>query len=340
MPNSAELPPLTIRAYEPGDEHAILETFNRVFGEIDPTFQPRTLEAWRWQFLGNPSGHRIFIALTEEGKVVSQYAGVGQRVLLDGDEVSFSQQVDSMTDPAWRLVLREPGFFVLTAQPYGEKFGGGGPDQDCFMWGLPMWGAWRIGKTYLAYEVLRTQLKLVCPLERLKVGGAAGVEVEEVERFPEGIESVYLRRAEGTGAIAIRDRAQLDWRFPDRVDRDYRIGLARRSGEVVGYAVFRRDAFDRVPDEGLVCDWVVPDGEDAAAAALLAWLADCARAEDTARLCAIFPDTAKEWFSFQRAGFHAAGSMYFIVGRSWVKRIKMRWLHDHWYYTLGDTDLV
>ena len=340
MSRPGELPPLTIREYQPGDEHALLSTFNRVFSQIDPTFTPRTLAAWRWQFEGNPSGARIFLALTEDGQVVSQYAGIGQRVLLEGQRASFSQSVDSMTDPAWRLVLREPGFFVLTATPYGERFGGPGPGQDVFMWGLPVWSAWRVGKAYLDYEVLRTQLKLVAPLERLRLPAAAGVEVEEISAFPAGIEAVGERRARDAGAMAVRDKAQLDWRFKSRPDKGYAVALARRSGAAVGYAVFRRDLFDRVDGEGLVCDFVAPPDDQAVAGALLSWLAERARDEGCARLVAVFPDTAPEWRSFQLAGFRAAGSTYFIVGRSWLKRTKLRWLFENWFYTLGDTDLV
>lgn len=340
MPSSGDLPPLTIREYEPGDEHAILETFNRVFGQVDPGFEPRSLEAWRWEFLDNPSGKRIYLALTEEGKVVSQYAGLAQRVILRGEPVSFSQQVDSMTDPAWRLVLAVPGFFVLTAQPYGERFGGAGEDQDWFMWGLPVWSAWRIGKTFLDYEVLRTQLKLVAPLERLELGAAAGVEVEELTDFPDQVEAVGAARAEAAGAFAVRDLAQLRWRFVERPDRDYSIGVARRGGVAVGYAVFRKDFFDHREDEGLICDWVVPPQDTGACDALLGWLRDKAASQGASRLVTIFPETSPEWEAFQRRGFHAAGTMYFIVGRSWVKRVKMRWLFENWYYTLGDTDIV
>jgi hypothetical protein len=335
-----ELPPLTIREYQPGDEHAILLTFNRVFGQVDPTFTPRTLATWRWLFEQNPAGRRIFLALTEDGQVVSQYAGLPQRVLLAGEPATFSQSVDSMTEPAWRMVLREPGFFVLTAEPYGERFGGVGPGQDAFMWGLPMWGAWRVGKTYLDYEVLRTQLKLCAPLERLTLAAAPGVSVEERGDFPEDVEAVGAARAASAGAMAVRGKQELDWRFVLRPDKRYEIGIAKKSGAAVGLAVFRRDLFDRVADEGLICDFVAPPNDPAVAAALVGWLAERARAAGCRRLTAVFPDTAPEWQSFQSMGFHAAGTMYFIVGRSWTKRFKLRWLFENWFYTLGDTDLV
>ena len=54
----------------------------------------------------------------------------------------------------------------------------------------------------------------------------------------------------------------------------------------------------------------------------------------------VFPETAPEWQAFQRAGFHAAGTRYFVAGRSWVKKVKIRALFETWFTTLGDTDLV
>jgi len=192
-------------------------------------------------------------------------------------------------------------------------------------------------------------LKLVCPLERLDPGEAPGVDVEEVASFPTDVEAVGVARAELAGAMAVRDVPQLDWRFVKRPaqadygqgehDR-YAIGVARRGGQAVGYAVFKKGLFDRVADEGLVCDFVCAPDDDGARAALLRWLASRARAAGAARLVAVFPETQPEWQAFQKAGFHAAGTMYFVVGRSWIKRYRMRWLFETWFTTLGDTDIV
>ena len=72
----AEIPPYTVREYRAGDEHAILETFNRVFARVDPTFRPRSLETWRWLYDRNPSGRRIYLCLSGDGCVLAQYAGL------------------------------------------------------------------------------------------------------------------------------------------------------------------------------------------------------------------------------------------------------------------------
>jgi hypothetical protein len=134
--------------------------------------------------------------------------------------------------------------------------------------------------------------------------------------------------------------AQLDWRFVERPDERYDIGIARRGGAAVGYAVYRRGLFARVEGEGLICDFICPPDDVGTRTALLAWLVERARASGAERLVTLFPDTSPEWLAFQRQGFHAAGTAYFVVGKSFVKRHRIQWLYQNWFATLGDTDLV
>ena len=343
-----EVPPYTIREYLPGDEVAILETFNRVFGGVDPNFVPRTLEEWRWTYLDNPSGWRISLAVADDGRVISQYAGIAQRMLLDGEPAHFSQAVDSMTDPAFRGGLKRPGFFVLTGYPYAESYGGAPPDKDTVMWGLPVPPAWRIGKSYLKYELVRTHLKLVAEPDQLVLPGVGshGVEVEELDAFPADSAELFRAHAARHRAMAVRDKAQLDWRFTRRPGYRYRIAAARRAGKLVGLTVQRAGTFDQCAGS-LVCDWVTGAPLDArapfdlgAAVELLAWHRAAALEAGGLALTALFPDTAPEWLAFQEVGFRVYDSTYFLVGRNYQKQYDMRWLRRHWYYTLGDTDLA
>ncbi len=246
-----------------------------------------------------------------------------------------------MTDPAYRHGLKKPGFFVLTGYPYAANYGGPPPDHDTIMWGAPVPTAWRIGKTYLKYELIRTQLKLECAPGEVRLGTGAGVEIEEVERFPEeGLAGLFARSAEPHGAIAVRDTAHLNWRFADHPERDYAIALARKNGRLVGFSVYRHGDFDGREGAALVCDWIVPPVETRAGHALRAWLVERARADGAEHLSAVFPESCADWLAFQMAGFRAAPTRYFLVGRNYVKKYDMRWLYRHWYYTLGDTDLV
>lgn len=334
----SELPEYEVREYRPGDEHGILEAFNRIFAKVDPSFVPRTLEQWRWQFLGNPSGLRIWLCITPQGRVLAQYAGVPQRMRIEGEPACFSQSVDSLSDPEFRRGLAKVPLFVQAGKAYDEHYGGTGPLKDTLMWGLPVPAAWRIGKKQLKYEYLRTQNKLVVAASALAHLRGAGVELEERADFPAEIDAFERAFGARYGCVAVRDAAQLNWRFHGDAKRRYRIALARRGGAIAGYAVQRVGHFDG-RDDGLVCDWFAPVEDAAVRDELLGWLCRATLEGGAEQLAAIVPDTSAEWLILQDLGLRVRPTRYFLVGWSFSRRHSLRWLWRHWYYTLGDTDL-
>ena len=330
-------PAYEIRAYRPGDEHAILAAFNRIFARVDPGFHPRALQEWRWLYERNPSGRRIQLAVAEDGRVLAQYAGIPQRVLLDGQPTSFSQSVDSMSDPEFRRLSREP-LFVQVGRAFDAGFGGTGPDKDTLMWGLPVPAAFRIGKKALKYELIRQQHKLSGALARIAPGSSA-LAVEELADFPEETDALFARLARERRGIAVRDRAQLRWRYVENPNHRYQIGAVRRAGALLGLAVFRKGSFDLIED-GLLVDWLAPAGDADVGAALVAWALARARAEGCERLTALFPESAPEWLGFQRLGLRVHATRYFLVAWSFSAVHDLEWMRRHWFYTLGDTDLA
>ncbi|MEW6070964.1 MAG: hypothetical protein AB1726_00020 [Planctomycetota bacterium] len=331
---------LTFRPYAPGDETAILASFNRVFAAVDPNFRPRGLAHWRWQYLENPSGSPIYLALAPGGEVVGHMGGVCQRMATEFGPTLFMQGVDHFSDPSRLHGLRRGSLLAAVGERQAELVGGDGPDRVALMWGPPVPAAWRVGKSFLSYELIRTQLKLWAAPDAVRASAAGGVEVSEAASFPDEVAELFARAAAPHGAIAVRDRAQLDWRYRKRPGRRYAIVLARRAGRLAGYAVYARAPFDGEAEESLLVDWLVPPEEDSAAHALRAWLAARAKAEGAERVVAVFPDTTREWMDFQAAGFRAAPTRHFIIAKIEVKRFRARWLFRRWYYTLGDTDLV
>jgi hypothetical protein len=207
------------------------------------------------------------------------------------------------------------------------------------MYGMPVRSAWRIGRLYLDYEVCRSQDALWVDPDRFRAAAAPCVEVEEVERFPEEVVELFERAREPHGALAVRDAAYLNWRFVERPEHAYRCALARGArGESLGLAVYRGAVFDG-HESGLVCDWLVPAGEERAAHALRAWLVERARSEDRRCLAGIWPETCPDWGSFQRAGYRVSPTQYYNVICQYTARFDIRWLYWNWYYTLGDFDL-
>ena len=137
---------LVIRPYEPGDEQGILETFNLVFREVcGEGYRDRTPAEWAWQYLENPRGMRVMLAVAPEGTVAAQYAAVPMAVLSPLGPTSFVHAVDSMVHPAFRPGLKKPGLFVPTGQdasaPFSSSVARQAPDRFGTAWqsDQPMW---------------------------------------------------------------------------------------------------------------------------------------------------------------------------------------------------------
>jgi len=324
-----------IREYRPGDEHSLLTTFNLVFSADNPHFTPRTLSQWSWAFRQNPAGFRIFLALTND-QIVAQYAALPVRTNLLGRETTFAQIVDSLAHPDHRAGLKRPGLFVQTALPFFDAYGG--PDKDLVHYGWPIETAWRIGKTFLHYEMVRIQYVLA----REPGSGPTTLppNITLIDRFDHQARWVYDRCVDQWGASSIRDAAYLNWRLHDNPYHRYEVLGARDSqGTLRGWAVYRFGDWI-LPDMGILVDWLVPDNEPAVGELLHEAFLARARADNARAVAAIFPEWSPWFTRFQDHDWKAHTSDYFMVARNFHPRYDMVWLRDHWWYQLLDTDLV
>lgn len=323
------------RPYRPGDEHAILATFNRVFGAEDPAFRARTLADWEWAYARNPGGLRVYLALAGD-VVAAHYASLPSDTWIDGEVRTFAQIVDSMVHPDHRKGLKRPGLFVETAQRMLDRFCG--PDKDLVTYGWPIRDAWRIGASFLRYEVVRTQSFLVSNLDGATPddGGA-----HELARFPEAVLELYERCRAPWGASIVRDARFLDWRFAEHPTRRYRIFAVpgARPGALAGALVFRSHDFP-VPGSGLIADWLVPEGELEVGRALVAAAARAAREAGCRVLLHMLPSWSRWFAAFQTWGFLVQPSGYLLSGRKNRPQESMDWLRDRWWYTFAEVDLV
>jgi len=327
-------PKYDIRPFRPGDEERILATFNLVFGENDPAFVPRTRAEWDWAFARNPAGQRIWVAECE-GVIAAQCAALPYRVFIDGREASFTQGVDSMVHPEHRKGLRRPGLYVETAYPFFRQFGGFGA--DVLHYGWPVEPAWRIGRTFLGYEIVRTQIVHVRDVEP---GHASPREVVPLERFGDDARALYQRCRTGWGASVIRDAAYLNWRFLERPGVRYQVlGVRAADGSLRGCAVYRR-AERPFPASGLVMDWLVPDDEPEVGEALREAVLARAHADGARAVLAVFPEWTPWNERFQEWGFRLHTTQYLLIGIVQDPRYDTWWLRENWWYQLAELDVV
>ena len=324
-----------IRRFRPGDEASLLETYNQVFaadGELG-----RTPEEWSWAFEKNPAGQRIFVALAG-GRVVAQYAALPVAMRIEGRTSTALHVVDSMVHPAHRSGAQQPGLFVSTALAFCEAYGGA--EGDFLHCGWPVERAWRVGRRMLDYEIVRVQNALVGSAAELTGRGAALPDgVRAVERFGSEFDALGERCAADVAATALRGAAFLNWRYREHPRRSYRALVAGAPGSPEGLAVWRRAALGPIELAFLV-EWLVPTGADDAAAALLSGVAAEVRAAGLDALVLWCPEWSPWCADFQERGFRVQPTDYLTTARSWSRRYDLVWLRDHWWYQLGDTDLV
>lgn len=328
-------PKYTIRPFQPGDEPGILATFNAAFGENDPAFVPRTREEWDWAFARNPAGQRIWVAECE-GVIAAQCAALPYRVRIDGRAAHFTQGVDSMVHPEHRRGLRRPGLYVETARPFFAQFGPA--SGDLLHYGWPVEPAWRIGRTFLGYEIVRTQTI------HFREPGTGAPElprgVELLARFDDEVSALYERCARAWGAGVVRDAAYLNWRFVEHPRFRYPIFAVRGPRrELLGCAVYRH-AMRPFPNAGLIMDWLVPEEAPEVGELLREALLAQARADGAQVLVGVFPDWTPWNPRFQEWGFGVHTSDYLLIGIVQDPRYDTWWLREHWWYQLAELDVV
>lgn len=321
-----------LREYRPGDEESIVSTFNLVFRGPETGLPLRTLAEWRWQFLDNPGGWRIWLGLHEK-KVVAQQSGLGYRVRLDGRDETFSQAVDSMVHPEHRGGLRKPSLFVQVGTLYNDAYA----PRDISYFGWPNAQARRVGKAFLKYNIFHTPSFVV--RELAPGAGALPREVVVLDRFDESVRALWERCAAHWGACVVRDERFLNWRFRDHPLCSYDLLGVREGGALVGYAVARKADW---PGPGLyvVADWLVPEERNDVAELLRRALEARAREQGGGAIVTLFPEWSPWFDRFQRAGFLVWRSDCTMAVQPHDARYDAAWMREHWWYQIAESDYV
>jgi len=327
--------PVAIRLYRPGDEQAIVSTYNKIF----PV--PRDLRHWYWKFRDNPTGHTQIVVAIESatGTVVGQYAAIPLAIWMEGRRSLTAQIVDLLVLPQWRTHGGRPGLFAQVGRAWIDHFIGEREGQDVFAFGWPV-PAWRAGRKYLGYlnvrdwDILFREMHEAGPRARPE-----GLSVEEVPRFGADVDALWERMTGELRLAVVRDARYLNWRYADHPDVHYRLLACRaRDGALRGIAVYGVCDWPR-PRTAHIVDWLVPAGDQDATVALVAHCEELAAADGAPVLAAIFNHVDPRFLAFQRLGFLVLGTSYFVVITT-VARLDTVYYRDNFYLTSGDSDLV
>ena len=319
------------RAFQPGDETAILGLFARSF------HAPRSLEHFRWKYLRNPFGSaHISLTFDGDGKLVGHYAGYPVPFVESGRTVLAHQIGDTMTDPSVRHIGRGPTSILgQTALHFYTQFCEG---NIAFNYGFNVSNIQRFSLRFLRSDRVEpvTYWTRAMPIPAIGRLGrmSRGYQLELVRDVTSEFDQFFERAAPGYRFLIRRDAQYLRWRYVECPEPGAFIVAIRKWRRLVGWSVFR------VRHKRLTWgDALFDPGSLDAAAVLIRHVAPMYPVDAVE---AWFPPRPR-WFAevLQRLGFIQAAepqdlSLMCVPFTLPDATDRMR---DALYYTMGDSDL-
>ncbi len=338
---STDLAPLALRPLLPSDGDAALQCHNAVFAAPATGKPRRSLAHWRWKYLHNPTGRlQQMLAVHPVEGVVGVYAAMPMEVAFGGRRSFAAQAVDHCVHPAWLRHGGEAGLFAQLGIAFFERWLGSASDQAQFVYGLPVAG-WRSGARHLGWQIARdwdfTFLELTAGMPARAVPGE--LAVRRVQHFDASCDALFAKLEPGFGVATVRDSRYLNWRYADHPDRRYVLYECREraSGVLRGVCVSVVGDVLR-PNTTFLVDWLQPADDDAAMTAMLAAVEDQARLDGTGLVASVWNPMDPRFLAVQQLGYRVRGTQWFLAIASAVYDIVF--FREHWYFTLGDSDLL
>ncbi len=348
-------PDWTIRPYQPGDEQAVVRLFDRVFGH------PITETHWRWKLKHLPSPVENVWLAVHEGQPIFHYGGIPCRFHLPTGEQIAMISVDGMTAPEFRRrgVLTHVGRFIYdTWRDAGIPFTLGLPNEQ---WGSRTkalgWEAlfpfrWLIRPlrpaTLLAHRLGVPALARLRPLDTVWnrpwdrfVKPDPTVSIESVRQAGPDFDRLWEACAPEIKVSVVRDSQWVQWRYLSAPSQHYRVLLARRAQQPVGYLAYRIKDTPQVK-LGFIADLFTPPTERKGRATLLDRVLLRMQAEEVDAVFTLAIPKTPLYRTFRGAGFVFSRGAFSVQMVPLAPDLPMEMFRnpENWHLAGGDFDVV
>jgi predicted N-acetyltransferase YhbS len=250
-----------MRPYQDGDEAAISELYQLVFGEeLD-------IPRWKWRYKENPVGLITIVLAEDKSGLVGQYALHPIRMKIGNSTRIAALSLDTMVHPDYR----GQGMFIKLARHLYESVVRQGIP---LIYGFPNEASHRGFVARLGWVDLCKRVPLfVKPLNMKRILGTKvdnklflivggrfgqaglsllyptirselpdGCTIQQVRSFDERVDRLWEEASSGLNIILVRDRRYLNWRYVEKPRDSYTIFIAERAEGIVGYIVLKSAA--------------------------------------------------------------------------------------------------
>jgi GNAT superfamily N-acetyltransferase len=315
----------------------------------------------RWQYDENPAGVALStLARTRAGELAGQFGALPVRLWVEREERLGALGLNVVTDEAYR----GQGVFVALGRAADERMAQAGatiafamPNENSFPGFVRHLGYTHAGDVPFLVRPVNVR-RLVA--RRLRLPGlpalaallarpfapplphaaepTVGVEIERVGQIDEQFD-IFWRRVRGRERVMVmRDARFLDWRYRRVPGRRYEVYRTRADGEPSGYIVLRTAEVLGMR-AGLVVDFLAADANSGRA--LLAHALAQFAGEQIDLLATLMLSHAPEYRLLRRVGFRPLPrallpQRFRLVARDGPAGRVLR----HWFFTMGDYDVV
>ncbi len=229
-----------IQPCQSGDEHIILDMFNKVFQTN------RTIDHWYWKFRDNPFGsYKIAKAVTEDNALAAHFCGYPVPLFSSGKndaQYLILHGGDTMTHPDFRHVGRgKTSILGRAASYFYNKFC---MDLIPFIYGFNTGNIRKFGERFLQYQYLPHIPYHVLNVTEFQYKPSvfqkffSGFSLAQISDTSSEYDVFFKENAKDYGILIKRDSAYLKWRYLDCPDHMHKIFAVKRFGRLIGWGVF------------------------------------------------------------------------------------------------------
>jgi glycosyltransferase involved in cell wall biosynthesis/GNAT superfamily N-acetyltransferase len=343
----------SIRQYQDGDETQIRELRAIALNNA------KNSQWWKWQYLEHPDGLAIIYLAEAHQKIVGHRAIVPVRIKI-GDEIHRgSCGIDAMTHPDYQrqgIYVAIGNLMYESACKKGIDIVYGTPNRQSFSISTRRLQWFEISNPPVMVKIidwgiiLKKRFRIPCFIGK-RLGKAfefvfkktrhfksLDTEIQQITTFDERMDKFWLKASLIKPIMVVRDRKYLNWRYVYKPDNNYKIYIASRMDEIVGYIVVSLDK--EVDLVGIIVDLLALPGEEPASGLLIEEALKYFERERTMFVKCLMLRQAPYFKILKKMGFMVFKSAIRICARINNRNISKEQISDprNWYYTYGGCD--